>query len=74
MTSASTQPPAPRPAPAGRTANLGQVKGDGARTAQFKRLCADCPLRGRCTLDLRRLINLGLAQTGTTWHLTPATA
>ncbi|MGW3984903.1 IS1182 family transposase [Streptomyces mirabilis] len=35
--------------PAGRTANLGQIKADGARTAQFKRLCVDCPLRGRCT-------------------------
>jgi IS5 family transposase len=35
--------------PAGHTANLGQVKADGARTAQFKRVCADCPLRGRCT-------------------------
>lgn len=35
--------------PAGRTANLGQVKADGARTAQFKRLCAGCPLRERCT-------------------------
>ncbi|MGW3728705.1 IS1182 family transposase [Streptomyces sp. NPDC000851] len=35
--------------PAGRTANLGQVKADCARTAQFKRLCAGCPLRGRCT-------------------------
>ncbi|UIX32872.1 IS1182 family transposase [Streptomyces sp. GQFP] len=133
--------------PAGRTANLGQAKADGARTAQFKRLCADCPLRGRCTtsktgrtlsihpqhelltaarreaadpvwqaeyrrwrppveraiawlvangnrraphrgiianniwlhhraaaLNLRRLINLGLTRTGTTWHLNPATA
>ncbi|WP_432034702.1 IS1182 family transposase [Streptomyces antibioticus] len=35
--------------PAGHTANLGQIKADGARTAQFKRVCADCPLRGRCT-------------------------
>ncbi|MFB7116350.1 transposase, partial [Streptomyces sp. NPDC056291] len=35
--------------PAGHTANLGQVKADGARTAQFKRVCTDCPLRGRCT-------------------------
>ncbi|MGW5276930.1 hypothetical protein ACWEQP_31205 [Streptomyces sp. NPDC004044] len=35
--------------PAGHTANLGQVKADGARTAQFKRICTDCPLRGRCT-------------------------
>ena len=25
-------------------------------------------------LELRRLINLGLTRTGTTWHLTPATA
>jgi hypothetical protein len=133
--------------PAGRTANLGQVKADGARTAQCKRLCVDCPLRERCTtsktgrtlnvhpqhelltaarreagdpawqaeyrrwrppveraiawlvsrgnrrvphrgiiakniwlhhraaaLNLRRLINLGLTRTGTTWHLTPFTA
>ncbi|WKX05989.1 IS1182 family transposase [Streptomyces sp. NL15-2K] len=132
--------------PAGRTANLGQIKADGARTAQFKRLCVGCPLRERCTtsktgrtlnihpqhelltaarrdaadpawqaeyrrwrppveraiawlvakgnrrvphrgviannlwlhhraaaLNLRRLINLGLTRTGTTWHLTPAT-
>ncbi|MET7609002.1 IS1182 family transposase [Streptomyces avermitilis] len=35
--------------PAGHTANLGQVKADGARTAQFKRVCTGCPLRGRCT-------------------------
>ncbi|MEU7062109.1 transposase, partial [Streptomyces sp. NPDC046197] len=35
--------------PAGHTANLGQAKADGARTAQFKRVCTDCPLRGRCT-------------------------
>jgi hypothetical protein len=35
--------------PAGHTANLGQVKADGARTAQFKRVCTDCPLRERCT-------------------------
>jgi hypothetical protein len=35
--------------PAGHTANLGQVKADGARTAQFKRACTDCPLRQRCT-------------------------
>lgn len=35
--------------PAGRTANLGQVKADGARTAQFKSVCAGCPLHGRCT-------------------------
>lgn len=35
--------------PAGHAANLGQVKADGARTAQFKRLCTDCPLRERCT-------------------------
>ncbi|MCX5126426.1 IS1182 family transposase [Streptomyces sp. NBC_00347] len=133
--------------PAGHTANLGQVKADGARTAQFKRLCTGCPLRERCTtsktgrtvnvhpqhelltaaraqaatdvawqdeyrrwrppveraiawlvakgnrrvphrgviansiwlhhraaaLNLRRLINLGLTRTSTTWHLTPAT-
>jgi hypothetical protein len=25
-------------------------------------------------LNLRRLINLGLTRTNTTWHLTPATA
>ncbi|WP_159054714.1 hypothetical protein [Streptomyces dysideae] len=30
--------------PAGHTASLGQVKADGARTTQFKHLCADCPL------------------------------
>jgi IS5 family transposase len=35
--------------PAGQVANLGQVKADGARTAQFKRVCASCPLRERCT-------------------------
>ncbi|MGW1803342.1 transposase, partial [Streptomyces sp. NPDC001984] len=35
--------------PAGHTANLGQVKVDGARTAQFKRACTGCPLRERCT-------------------------
>jgi hypothetical protein len=35
--------------PAGQTANLGQPKADGARTAQFKRLCTGCPLRERCT-------------------------
>ncbi|MCX4515824.1 IS1182 family transposase [Streptomyces sp. NBC_01619] len=35
--------------PAGHTANLGQIKADGARTAQFKRVCTDCPLRTRCT-------------------------
>lgn len=35
--------------PAGHTANLGKVKADGARTAQFKQVCTDCPLRGRCT-------------------------
>ncbi|MEN8650304.1 IS1182 family transposase [Streptomyces sp. 21So2-11] len=35
--------------PAGNTANLGRVKADGNRTAQFKRQCAGCPLRERCT-------------------------
>lgn len=35
--------------PAGHTTNLGRIKADGARTAQFKRVCTDCPLRGRCT-------------------------
>jgi transposase len=35
--------------PAGHTANLGQVKADGARSAQFKRACTHCPLRERCT-------------------------
>ncbi|MGW3829412.1 IS1182 family transposase [Streptomyces sp. NPDC005071] len=35
--------------PAGQTANLGRPKADGARTAQFKRLCTGCPLRERCT-------------------------
>ncbi|MBT2393390.1 IS1182 family transposase [Streptomyces sp. ISL-1] len=35
--------------PAGHTANIGQAKADGARTTQFKRICADCPLRQRCT-------------------------
>jgi transposase len=35
--------------PAGQVANLGQVKADGARTAQFKRACTGCPLRQRCT-------------------------
>ncbi|MGW2355262.1 IS1182 family transposase [Actinacidiphila glaucinigra] len=35
--------------PAGHTANLGQAKADGARTAQFKRACTNCPLRERCT-------------------------
>lgn len=133
--------------PAGHTANLGQVKTDGARTAQFKRLCTGCPLRERCTtsktgrtlnvhpqhelltaaraqaatdpdwqdeyrrwrppveraiawlvakgnrrvpyrgvianniwlhhraaaLNLRRLINLGLTRTSSTWRLAPAT-
>lgn len=29
--------------PAGHTANLGQAKADGARTAQFKRICTDSP-------------------------------
>ncbi|MFI1887125.1 transposase [Streptomyces jumonjinensis] len=133
--------------PAGHTVNLGQVRADGARTAQFKRVCTGCPLRERCTtsrtgrtlnihpqhelltaarvraatdpvrqdeyrrwrppveraiawlvaggnrrvphrgvianniwlhhraaaLNLRRLINLGLTRTSTTWHLTTAT-
>lgn len=31
--------------PAGQTAGLGQIKADGARTARFKRVCTDCPLR-----------------------------
>jgi hypothetical protein len=35
--------------PAGHVANLGQVRADGARTAQFKRACTDCLLRDRCT-------------------------
>ncbi|MET7495775.1 transposase [Streptomyces sp900116325] len=35
--------------PAGHAGNLGQVKADGARTAQFKRGCTDCLLRERCT-------------------------
>ncbi|MCX4682150.1 IS1182 family transposase [Streptomyces sp. NBC_01433] len=35
--------------PAGHTAGLGQIKADGARTAQFKRVCTGCPLRTRCT-------------------------
>jgi Transposase DDE domain/Transposase domain (DUF772) len=35
--------------PAGHTANLGRPGPDGARTAQFKAVCATCPLRGRCT-------------------------
>ena len=35
--------------PAGHTVNLGRPGPDGARTAQFKAVCATCPLRGRCT-------------------------
>lgn len=35
--------------PAGNTANLGRANATGARAAQFKKLCAGCPLRERCT-------------------------
>lgn len=35
--------------PAGHTATLGAPRADGARIAQFKKVCADCPLRARCT-------------------------
>ena len=35
--------------PAGQVANLGRIKADGARTAQFKSACTSCPLRLRCT-------------------------
>jgi hypothetical protein len=35
--------------PAGHTVALGRPHADGARLAQFKALCRDCPLRQRCT-------------------------
>jgi IS5 family transposase len=35
--------------PAGHTAALGRPHADGTRLAQFKALCAGCPLRQRCT-------------------------
>ena len=35
--------------PAGRTVPLGRPHADGTRLAQFKALCAGCPLRRRCT-------------------------
>jgi hypothetical protein len=35
--------------PAGHTVTLGRPNADGARLAQFKALCRDCPLRQRCT-------------------------
>lgn len=35
--------------PAGHTVPLGQHRQGGERQAQFKKLCADCPLRERCT-------------------------
>jgi hypothetical protein len=35
--------------PAGHTVVLGQPQATGARIAQFKKLCIDCPLRDRCT-------------------------
>ena len=35
--------------PAGHTVQLGRPHADGTRLAQFKALCARCPLRQRCT-------------------------
>jgi hypothetical protein len=35
--------------PAGHTVKLGRPHADGTRLAQFKALCAGCPLRQRCT-------------------------
>ncbi|MFE3585874.1 transposase, partial [Streptomyces vinaceus] len=35
--------------PAGHTARLGRPLANGARQAQFKKLCATCPLKDRCT-------------------------
>ncbi|GAA4854570.1 hypothetical protein GCM10023235_66700 [Kitasatospora terrestris] len=35
--------------PAGHTKPLGRPDAKGARAAQFKKLCTDCPLRDRCT-------------------------
>jgi len=35
--------------PAGHTRTLGRPAGNGARQAQFKALCATCPLKNRCT-------------------------
>ena len=35
--------------PAGKTRQLGRPLADGSRQAQFKKLCADCPLKARCT-------------------------
>jgi hypothetical protein len=35
--------------PAGHTRALGRPAADGSRQAQFKNLCAGCPLRNRCT-------------------------
>jgi IS5 family transposase len=35
--------------PAGHTVRLGRPHADGTRLAQFKALCAGCPLRQRCT-------------------------
>jgi hypothetical protein len=35
--------------PAGHTRPLGRPASDGSRQAQFKNLCAACPLKGRCT-------------------------
>ncbi|MRH93427.1 IS1182 family transposase [Nocardia sp. SYP-A9097] len=35
--------------PAGHTTKLGRPQTNGNRTAQFKQVCANCPLRQRCT-------------------------
>ncbi|MEV0282341.1 IS1182 family transposase [Streptomyces sp. NPDC050610] len=35
--------------PAGHTVRLGSPRADGGRIAQFKNVCATCPLRTRCT-------------------------
>jgi len=35
--------------PAGHTVALGRVDAEGARIAQFKKLCQGCPVRTRCT-------------------------
>lgn len=45
--------------PAGQRANLGRLKANGARTAQFKQLCTGCPLRERCTTSKTgRVVNV----------------
>jgi hypothetical protein len=61
--------------PAGHTVTLGRPHASGTRQAQFKALCAGCPLRGRCTTSKTgRVLSVHPQHASRRGHLAPATS